>query len=45
MDLKLLNLMIIYTITLVHQLESKMKDIQISFKKEKIVPFEEKKTQ
>ena len=37
MNLKIINLVLTYTIILVHPLESKIKDIQISFRKEEAI--------
>ena len=43
MDLKIINLILIYIFISVHQLESKIKNIKISFKKEERLPLKQQK--
>ena len=43
MDLKIINLILIYIFISVHQLESKIKNIKILFKKEEKLPFKQQK--
>ena len=43
MDLKIINLIFIYIFISVHQLESKIKNVKIAFKKEEQIPFRKQK--
>ena len=43
MDLKLINLILIYNFISVHQLESKIKNVTVTFKKEEKLPFKQQK--